>query len=199
MTRRQKKLSEEDRKVWHKVAKTVTPYGKMPDMSDDAFDDSTTNIDAVDNNQQAPQPKKQVLRSVAESYQPPVSKPKFAAAGVHQHTLNPIERPVHRKISKGRVSIDARLDLHGMAQQAAHWALYNFLADAHQQGLRHVLVITGKGNSSGGQGVLKRAVPDWLAKSDFKMFVSGFRYAAQHHGGEGALYVRLRKKKQQHR
>lgn len=194
MTKRHKKLTEDDRKIWHKVTKTVTPYGSMPELDDDLID-----IDYIDGKDEKPLPKKQILRSVAESYHPPISKPKIASTGVKQQLLNPIERPVHRKISKGRVSIDARIDLHGMTQQSAHWALYNFLGDAHQQGLRHVLVITGKGNSSGGQGVLKRAVPDWFTKTDFKMFVSGFRNAAQHHGGEGALYVRLRKKKEYER
>lgn len=194
MTKRHKKLTEDDRKIWHKVTKTVTPYGNMPDLSEDTLDVASLNVDYIDDKGKKPLPKKQVLRSVAESYQPPISKPKVASNVVKQQSLNPIERPVHRKISKGRVSIDARIDLHGMTQQSAHWALYNFLGDAHQQGLRHVLVITGKGNSSGGQGILKRAVPDWFAKSDFKMFVSGYRNAAQHHGGEGALYVRLRKK-----
>ena len=190
MTKRQKKLTEDDRKIWHKVTKTVTPYGKMTALDEDDLLD----IHHIDEKERKPFLKKPVLRSVAESYQPPISKPKVASKGVKQQSLNPIERPVHRKISKGRVSIDARIDLHGMTQQSAHWALYNFLDDAYQQGLRHVLVITGKGNSSGGQGVLKRAVPDWFTKSDFKMFVSGFRNAAQHHGGGGALYVRLRKK-----
>lgn len=199
MTKRHKKLTEDDRKIWHKVTKTVTPYGNVANFSEDMLGGDFVEVDYVDDKKAKSLPKKQILRSVAESYQPPISKPKSASTVVKQPSLNPIERPVHRKISKGRVSIDARIDLHGMTQQTAHWALYNFLGDAHQQGLRHVLVITGKGNSSGGQGVLKRAVPDWFAKSDFKMFVSGFRNAAQHHGGEGALYVRLRKKTEQGR
>jgi DNA-nicking Smr family endonuclease len=108
--------------------------------------------------------------------------------------LHPIERPVHKKIAKGRVTIDARIDLHGMTQQIAHRALYNFLTDAYLCGDRHVLVITGKGTSSGGRGILRQVVPEWFKNPDFKELVSGFRSSAQHHGGDGALYVRLRRK-----
>ena len=101
---------------------------------------------------------------------------------------------MHKKIAKGRVSIDATIDLHGMTQQIAHRTLYNFLTDAYLCGDRHVLVITGKGNSSGGRGILRQVVPDWFKNPEFKELVSGFRASAQHQGGDGALYVRLRRK-----
>ncbi len=130
-------------------------------------------------------------RIPTEPYQPPTQRPK----PIRKLTeLNPIDRPVHKKIAKGRVTIDARIDLHGLTQQIAHRVLYDFLTDAYLGGDRHVLVITGKGTSSGGRGILRQVVPDWFQKSEFKEFVSGYRVSAQHHGGDGALYVRLRKR-----
>jgi DNA-nicking Smr family endonuclease len=101
---------------------------------------------------------------------------------------------VRDKIAKGRVSIGGRVDLHGMTQSEAHNLLLAFLRTAHDRGLRYVLVITGKGSSSGGDGVLKRSVPDWLATGPFRLLVSGYDEAARHHGGGGALYVRMRRK-----
>ena len=69
----------------------------------------------------------------------------------------------------------------------------SFLSRAHSSGIRYVLVITGKGTSSGGDGVLRRAVPGWLATAPFRALVGSHDHAARNHGGAGALYVRLRR------
>ena len=75
----------------------------------------------------------------------------------------------------------------------AHRALLGFLQRAHHEGLTFVLVITGKGSSSGGDGVLRRAVPAWLSTPAFRPLVSSHDHAARNHGGAGALYIRLRR------
>jgi DNA-nicking Smr family endonuclease len=80
-----------------------------------------------------------------------------------------------------------------MTQSEAHGFLLDFLSRAHARELRHVLVITGKGASMGSDGALKRAVPLWFAKPEFRHLISSYETAAQPHGGEGALYVRLTK------
>ncbi|MCP4936911.1 MAG: DNA mismatch repair protein MutS [bacterium] len=109
-----------------------------------------------------------------------------------------------RQINKGHQPIEARLDLHGLRQAEAHIALVTFLANAQAQGYRHILVITGKGRANvddekifGGpeQGVLRRIVPLWLGESDLRLIVAGFSDAPRRHGGPGALYVRLRRKR----
>ena len=104
---------------------------------------------------------------------------------------HPLERPVKRKIAKGRLALEARIDLHGMIQSEAHGFLLGFLIKAHERGLRHVLVITGKGTSLGSDGALKRAVPLWFSLPEFRPLISSYEPAARNHGGEGALYVRL--------
>ena len=78
-----------------------------------------------------------------------------------------------------------------MIQSEAHGFLLGFLIKAHERGLRHVLVITGKGTSLGSDGALKRAVPLWFALPEFRPLISSYEPAARNHGGEGALYVRL--------
>ena len=112
-------------------------------------------------------------------------------APTHQSAL---DRQTHDKLAGGRLPIGARVDLHGMTQDEAYGLLLSFLGRAHAAGLRYVLVITGKGSSSRGDGVLRRAVPHWLATAPFRVIVSGLDPAARNHGGAGALYVRLRRK-----
>jgi DNA-nicking Smr family endonuclease len=110
--------------------------------------------------------------------------------------LSPIMRREKQKLVRGRAAIDARIDLHGMTQTEAHAALRNLLQRLQASGAKFVLVITGKGGSDSplnGRGVLRRQVPQWLALPEFRRYVAGFDVAHAGHGGEGALYVRLRK------
>lgn len=112
-----------------------------------------------------------------------------------------------RKLRTGQVDIDARIDLHGMRQSEAHTALRGFLHACHRKGHSVVLVITGKGAPPGTRpegswgdhmdrserGVLRRVVPQWLAEPDLRAIVVSFAAAALRHGGDGALYVHLRR------
>lgn len=102
-----------------------------------------------------------------------------------------LDEPTAKKIAKGKLSIEGRIDLHGMTQEEAHSRLFRFVEGAHLAGKRTVLVITGKGVR--GEGVLKQAVPRWLAEPVFRKRVIGFREAHVSHGGSGALYLRIRK------
>ena len=126
------------------------------------------------------------------------------SAKIHQATkpiappLAPLGRRERAQLSRGRKEIDARLDLHGMTQTRAHRALSGFLQRAHSDGMTFVLVITGKGRATGVKsegGVLRRQVPQWLSLPEFRSLVVGFEEAHIGHGGEGALYVRIRRSK----
>lgn len=108
--------------------------------------------------------------------------------------LHPIEKPVKRKIATGRIAIEDRIDLHDKTQIVAHYALLGFLRQAQALGLRHVLVITGRGASFGSRGVIKRSLPHWFATPEFRALVAGFEPAERHHGGDGAFYVRVRRR-----
>jgi len=100
-----------------------------------------------------------------------------------------------QRVARGKDEIDGRLDLHGLTQSEAHAALLRFLRTASSRGARLVLVITGKGAraAEGERGVLKRQVPQWLGLPEFRALVIGFEDAHIAHGGEGALYVRVRR------
>ena len=108
----------------------------------------------------------------------------------------PIVRRERQQLARGRVAIDALIDLHGMTQAQAHSALRQFLHRSQAHRAKFVLVITGKGAPNaprGGRGVLRHQVPIWLALPEFRGYVLAFDVAHVGHGGEGALYVRLRK------
>jgi DNA-nicking Smr family endonuclease len=101
------------------------------------------------------------------------------------------------------VAVEARLDLHGMRQKEAHAALRRFVRSAQAKGYRHVLVITGKGAEpdrnrpfyeAETRGVLRAAVPHWLAAADLAPLIVSYAEAPRRLGGEGALYVRLRRR-----
>ena len=110
-----------------------------------------------------------------------------------------LERRVRLALRRGALTVDARIDLHGMYQAEAHDALHGFLMRCRSAGHTHVLVVTGKGGAGyddafSERGVLRRSVPHWLRAPELRTVVLGFEEAARHHGGAGALYVRLRRR-----
>lgn len=181
MRNSKKTLTEDDRILWGKVARSTRPMpGRMQAIEE--FEAELDAREAEKAEQKAP-PAKAV--AIAET---PIESPK-KPSGRHQ----PLERPVKRKLAKGRLELEARIDLHGLFQSEAHALLHRFILSAHERGLRHVLVITGKGSSMGSDGALKRAVPMWFSKPEFRQLISSYETSAQNHGGDGALYVRLSK------
>lgn len=173
------KLSSEDRILWGKIARTTRPLpGRLEGLL--VFEEEFTEAaelsrGAVEQPDTAAEP-----TSVGNE------REKKAADRHH-----PLEKPVKRKLARGHLALEARIDLHGLVQSEAHAMLLDFLVKAHERGLRHVLVITGKGSSMGSEGALKRAVPLWFSKSEFRHLISSYETAARQHGGEGALYIRL--------
>ena len=137
----------------------------------------------------------------------PVDPPKPTAPGwsppPQRHPAQPVdvERGLRRKLASGRQPIEAKLDLHGFRQAEAHARLTSFVMQAHRDGRRLVLVVTGKGRGEGqsearglfeDRGVLRRLVPLWLAEPRLSPFVVAFGEAGRGHGGGGALYIHLR-------
>lgn len=177
-TRRKRSLSEDERKLWDSVAKQVKPLRKSPRLVRPRAVEAETSGVAPDTPPRAPSPVK-----IATPPRP------------HTPPLAPIGRRERAQLSRGRKEIDARIDLHGMTQTRAHRALFGFLQRAHHEGLTFVLVITGKGKlgAESERGVLRRQVPQWLALPEFRALVVGFEEANVGHGGEGALYVRVRR------
>ena len=100
------------------------------------------------------------------------------------------------RLRRGKIRFDRRLDLHGMTQLEAYKAIVDFIEKAFLNRLNMVLIITGKGfNIKAGWGVLNKGVPKWLNEKPLRLWIKGFGYAAQEHGGEGALYVLIRRRR----
>ena len=181
--RRKRALSEEERALWDSVASLTKPLRKKP---------------------RAVKPETALPEKEGRVAAKPVALPKSAPAVSIPRTqkpavppLAPLGRRERSQLSRGRKEIEARLDLHGMTQTRAHRALSGFLQRAHSDGLTFVLVITGKGKmgTESERGVLRRQVPQWLGQPEFRALVVGFEEAHIGHGGEGALYVRIRRSK----
>jgi DNA-nicking Smr family endonuclease len=184
MTRksRTRQLSPEEKRLWSHVARHVKPMqGKaLPPEPEPE-------------NKPAPAPAPAANLPPA-LYPLPPAKPALLP-------MAPVERKTLQALRRGRKDVDSVIDLHGMRQEEAHFALLSFLHRAQGSGHALVLVITGKGGAavSNGlfeeRGVLRRMVPHWLRLPDLRHLVIGFEEASPQHGGSGALYVRLRRRR----
>jgi DNA-nicking Smr family endonuclease len=180
--RRKRSLSEEEQALWESVAKQIKPLRKKPRAAKRQAVATEADVPATAKPNTPARPLSPAKPQRATRPQAP--------------PLAPLGRRERSQLSRGRKEIDARLDLHGMTQTRAHRALLSFLQRASSDGLTFVLVITGKGRATGAQferGVLRRQVPEWLSLPEFRALVVGFEEAHIGHGGEGALYVRVRR------
>ena len=191
MKKPRRPLSKEEQKLWERVTRTIKPsIGSTVGASDDfsrLLDGKSTSQPLASK----PAP------SGSQSKKPgsPPSAPQLEVKSLsepRQRIPEPIDARTLRDLQKGRRSIDARIDLHGLTHDRAKQSLEGFLDLSFAAGHRMVLVITGKGPS--GMGVLKQSVPVWLDQPTFRRVVNGYRIAHPRHGGEGALYVRIRRR-----
>ena len=190
-------LSAGERELWEHAARTLKPLKGKP------------RVHAAQEKETPPAPPRAHEKAHAQraSGTPPRVPGKTAALPPAPPPLSDLDRRKARKIGAGKVEIEGRIDLHGMRQSEAHAALRRFLMRSYADGRRFLLVITGKGAPlrrgeddaeligvrEGERGVLKRNVPRWLEEPELRSIVVGFTTAAIRHGGEGALYVQLRR------
>ena len=173
-------LTSGECELWAQVTRSVAPLRPGPPASEEA---------AAKPAQAGPKPAPEPsMRQRARSGLPR-TEPKAALAT--------FERRLKQRLARRRAPIDDRLDLHGLTQTQAHHALMEFIRRAQAREARIVLIITGKGSAgfSNEPGVLRRLVPQWLTASALRHFVVGLDSASAIHGGEGAFYVRLRRKR----
>ena len=183
MSRRE--LSEEEHELWRGIARSLKPLRKRAAREKDEAKA------AKPESASSPRTAKSARTAKLTRPSPPLAK------SPGPPPLAPLARREKRKLVRGNAAIDARIDLHGMTQAQAHAALAHFMRRAQHDGARLVLVITGKGaraaEHAGERGVLRRQVPHWLRLAELRDIVLGFEEAHIAHGGEGALYVRLRR------
>jgi DNA-nicking Smr family endonuclease len=182
MTRR-RSLTDEERQLWRDVARSIAPMRRLRPPAETAGENDVV----------TPGVKPAAVATVRPAAPGKPALPK------QPPPLAPLGRRLKQRVARGREPIEARLDLHGFTQAEAHAALLRFLRRAQADRLKTVLVVTGKGstrdvrNAGAEHGVLKRGVPQWLALPEFRSLVLGFEDAHSAHGGQGALYLRLRR------
>lgn len=180
-----RKLTDDEQELWDRLRQSVRPLAKPPTQTTErARDEAAEPVTAPDKAKARGRPRP--------------AQPSPAATPVP--ALAPLEQRTRRRLARGLVEIDARVDLHGMRQERAFNVLVSFLRRAQTHDNRIVLVVTGKGRAGDGErGVLARSVPDWLSRPDLRGLVVGWEPAGRRHGGAGALYVRIRRRREARR
>ena len=179
-----RRVTPEELELWRHVAQTVRPIKskrRAVQPTDEA--PAAPAARAKADKQAAPAP------PAAKRASPAAPKPHELTHGLSHG----IDRRQAERFRKGKLPIEGKIDLHGRTQQDAHDDLLAFLKRAHAAGKRTVLVVTGKGITTSKTGVLRQAVPRWLNEPAFRSLVLAFDYAEPQHGGEGALYVLLKR------
>ena len=188
-------MRPEERALWSRVAKSVKPISQDRLRSLEEAEPPTP---------QTPKPVSQKsMDTAARAYNTAVPASPNSRTVAPYDPPTPHNRSGEKRVRRGRLEIDGRIDLHGLTQDQALRSLRHFLQMAHAGGYRTVLVITGKGFKSRERdaapweqveepGVLRRKLPEWLGLPEFGQYVSGYAKSHSRHGGSGAFYVTLR-------
>ncbi len=182
-------LKDEDRALWQHVTRDAKPLTKREPPP------------ARPPTSQAPEAPPAKAESKVRKVTKPPPRPRSATPvrrnepELEHGRAAGVDRRRSDRLRRGQLPVEARLDLHGYTQDQAHSALDHFLGEAQARSLRCVLVITGKGTTTDSGGVLRAQVPRWLNEPANRARVLAFDYAQPKHGGLGALYVLMRRKK----
>lgn len=192
MSKRGSKRLPHDFHLWTTVAATVEPLRRKGLLK---LGSGTLPVPEAD-----PQP---LVRPPPKPLKPgkPFLPPYQAPQPGPSETERAVDPAIHKKVRRGRIEIDGKIDLHGMTQSEARDALRRYIGARAARGDRTILVITGKGVRTDNdyiaamteRGILRTMLPIWLSEPGLSHLVSGWSVAARGHGGEGAWYVRLRR------
>ena len=196
MARKKRALTEEEQHLWNKVIKQVETIEAMPPLVIASAPKPTK------------KPKVETPREIkpfqiganAKSKPAAPSSPSFVDRP--NQTSPNMDRRNFQRLLKGQLEIDATLDLHGLTADQARMHLQTFISNANRMGNRLLLIITGKGNKKTvdefnrpKSGVLRSGVPEWLKSGPMSDAVLQVTQAHRKHGGGGAYYVYLRRRR----
>lgn len=170
-------LSPEDAQLWRYVTRNVNPYHGARHPTPEPEPD-------------APPEKAPPIHRVRETPAPLAPQKSLSVGNVVD-----MDRRTARRLKRGELPVDGRIDLHGMTLDQAHGALTGFLRGAHNRGARCVVVVTGKGKGGEGTGKIRRETPHWLNQAALRPLVLAVTEARTHDGGTGAFYVLLKRKR----
>lgn len=192
-------LSSDDKRLWKHVVRDAEPLSGR-----DRLHSKLDELREQTEGQASARPRDKVAGTTAAGGRAKIGSPPFVRPGpaarkaeaplVHG-SRDGLDRAKAERLRRGKLPIEATLDLHGLRQAEAHRRLEHFLADCQAAGKRCVVVVTGKGVHQEQGGVLRTAVPRWLNEAPNRARVLSFDYAQQKHGGTGALYILLRRRR----
>ena len=180
-------ISDDDRRIWARVTGTVAPprTRKAARVAVGAPDTPPSPpVASVETRRPA--------RPPAPRQGPAVPAPIASPRPAPTRAPDVLEPRRQRRLSRERDPIEARLDLHGYGRFEAEDVLRAFLLSSRARGLGAVLVVTGQGRRGG--GVIRASIIEWLHAPALRGVVSGFASAHRRHGGEGAVYVTLKRR-----
>lgn len=181
---------KQDNALWEAVTKDIAPLKGDNIVTPDLKNNKT-------NNSTAP---KQSREQRQETYERPLVK----KCDMNSPGNSEIDHRTKQRLKRGQIDIEGRLDLHGMSQNQAHHALLGFIPSAYAAGKRCILIVTGKGNYRHGNpslleqktGILKQKTPQWLNMPPLDQYVLNVQTARPQHGGDGAIYILLRRNRE---
>jgi DNA-nicking Smr family endonuclease len=174
-------LSPEDAHLWRHVVRNVNPFHAPRHPTEDAVPEPPP---AETKKPSVHRPRE--LAAVA----PPASQPALTVGKVVD-----MDRRTARRLKRGELPVDGRIDLHGLTLDQAQGALVSYIRNAHNRGARCVVVVTGKGKGGEGTGKIRRETPYWLNQTALRPLVLAVTEARTHDGGAGAFYVLLKRKR----
>lgn len=190
-----RRLTEDELALWQAVAKSVTPLKRKRAKKPAADKDAAAQKPAPAKAPPGKQPRKPKGPAPVVA---PIAAPKSAPLLTPTPTpgaMPGIDKRQGERFRRGQLPIEGKIDLHGRTQAEAHDALQHFIERAFKAGKRQLLVITGKGMTQSKSGVLKSNVPRWLNEAPMRRLILAISQARPEHGGEGALYVLLKRVK----
>jgi DNA-nicking Smr family endonuclease len=182
-------LSPEDKDLWRHVTRDAQPLKKRAQPREETPEPEAG---AKETEPAKAKPKAASARAAPAAPGRPAPPPEPALS---HGTIAGVDRRSAERLKRGKLPIEAKLDLHGHTQAEAHRELDAFLARAQGAGKRCVLIVTGKGTTKETGGVLRAQVPRWLNEPANRARVLAFAHAQPQHGGHGALYVLLRRQR----
>jgi len=179
---RKRDLSDEEKTIWKELVRGVLPLKKSVKPKEILASKAAEKIIVSSN-----KPKKKIYASASKEM---AITPAKSRKDVKQGDYANIDKNTAEKFRKGEAKIDAKLDLHGMTSEKAHSAFVAFIHKQAKLERRNLLVITGKGS-----GILRSSLPKWISTPDLQPLILAFDSAKDKHGGAGAYYILLRRKR----
>ncbi len=190
MARKTKGKQGDDRALWDEVTKSVKPITTDKHNFADLLKNDSKKSEVKPLTQKSAK-----IRAYGLGPAPKIPSKSNSPSNLELGKVVDVDKSTADRMKKGRMAVDAKLDLHGMTQNQAHGALSDFVSRAYDRGHRCVLVVTGKGIWREGGGVLREQVPRWLNQPPIRAKILSISYATQRDGGSGAIYVLIKRRR----